>query len=179
MSKILGKRQLVLATLVLALGAAVFVNWYYTKPENAEGAFGGGEVTSAQADKNLGDAEYVSSDKALQEYFANAKLNRDAVHDQAISTLQQMASSINSEDGVAVANLSLEQFSQVIKQESDIEALVTAKTGSESVAIINGDKIEVIVDNKVLDENVVMQIKDIILKNTSISSDNITIIGAK
>ncbi|MDR1630927.1 MAG: SpoIIIAH-like family protein [Oscillospiraceae bacterium] len=178
MSKILGKRQLVLATLVLALGAAVFVNWYYTKPENAEGVFGG-EETSVQTDKNLGDAEYVSSSKALQEYFANAKLNRDAVHDQAMATLQQMVSSINSEDGVAAANLSLEQFSQVIKQETNIETLVTAKTGSESVAIINGDKIEVIVDNKVLDDNVVMQIKDIVLKNTSISSDNITIIGAK
>lgn len=27
------KRQIVLATLVVALGAAVFVNWYYTKPD--------------------------------------------------------------------------------------------------------------------------------------------------
>ena len=33
MSMSIGKRQIVLATLVVALGAAVFVNWYYTKPD--------------------------------------------------------------------------------------------------------------------------------------------------
>ncbi len=30
---IIKKRQLLLATLIIALAAAVFVNWYYTRPE--------------------------------------------------------------------------------------------------------------------------------------------------
>lgn len=35
---IIKKRQLLLATLIIALGAAVFINWYYTKPTaNAHG----------------------------------------------------------------------------------------------------------------------------------------------
>lgn len=44
MSMSIGKRQIVLATLVVALGAAVFVNWYYTKPD-AEKANTGVTVT--------------------------------------------------------------------------------------------------------------------------------------
>lgn len=55
MSMSIGKRQIVLATLVVALGAAVFVNWYYTKPD-AEKANTGVTVTEevTQAAGNLG-----------------------------------------------------------------------------------------------------------------------------
>ena len=62
MSMSIGKRQIVLATLVVALGAAVFVNWYYTKPD-AEKANTGVTVTEevTQAAGNLGDALLVNS----------------------------------------------------------------------------------------------------------------------
>ena len=32
MSKIIGKKQIVFFGLIVALAAAVYVNWYYTKP---------------------------------------------------------------------------------------------------------------------------------------------------
>ena len=83
---ILKKRQLLLATLVIALGAAVFINRYYTAPkaESAASAQTGTE-TQQTADKgaNLGDARYVIStdvtldDAAAQavasEYFSSAQ----------------------------------------------------------------------------------------------------------
>ena len=33
MNVIIRKRQIIMAALVLALGSAVFVNWYFTRPE--------------------------------------------------------------------------------------------------------------------------------------------------
>ena len=81
---IIKKRQLLLATLIIALGAAVFINWYYTKP-TAKSAGTKPEQTTQQAEQgaNLGDARYVlSSDVTLDdasaqaeasEYFAGAK----------------------------------------------------------------------------------------------------------
>lgn len=179
MGKIIGKRQLVLATLVLALGAAVFVNWYYTKPEVGGEANATGEQTTVAVDgDSLGDAHFVSSN-SVKEYFANVKLNRNAAHDEAIETIKDMVAAIDSEDMAVAANASLEKFSQVIKLESDIEALVAAKTGSECVAVINDDRIQIVVDNNVLNDNSVMQIKDIVLANTDINAENITIMGAK
>ncbi len=183
MSRIIGKRQLILAFLVVALGAAVFINWYYTKPDAIDGAESEEDVTvAAEATSGrLGDAQFVDSQgsKSIKEYFATVKLNRDAAHDEAIATIKNMVTSVESVEMVSAANKSLESFSKSIKQEADIEALVTAKTGSECVAVINEDKIDVVVDNKVLSDNVILQIKDIVLGNSGIKSDNITIIGAK
>ncbi len=91
---IIKKRQLLLATLIIALGAAVFINWYYTKP-TAKSAGTKPEQTTQQAEQgaNLGDARYVlSSDVTLDdasaqaqasEYFAGAKLRRQTAHDEA------------------------------------------------------------------------------------------------
>lgn len=66
---IIKKRQLLLATLIIALGAAVFINWYYTKP-TAKSAGTKPEQTTQQAEQgaNLGDARYVlSSDVTLDD----------------------------------------------------------------------------------------------------------------
>ena len=74
---ILKKRQLLLATLVIALGAAIFINRYYTAPQVDSAA--SGEVkeqqTSKSTDKgaNLGDARYViSTDVVLDDAAAQA-----------------------------------------------------------------------------------------------------------
>ena len=54
-SRIIGRKQLLTFSLVFALGLAVFVNWYYTKPQE--------NVTEPEVTKeaNLGDAQYVNS----------------------------------------------------------------------------------------------------------------------
>ena len=72
---IIKKRQLLLATLIIALGAAVFINWYYTKP-TAKSAGTKPEQTTQQAEQgaNLGDARYVlSSDVTLDDASAQAQ----------------------------------------------------------------------------------------------------------
>ncbi|MDR0314835.1 MAG: hypothetical protein LBH71_02660, partial [Oscillospiraceae bacterium] len=64
MSMIIKRRQLVMATMVVALGAAVFVNWYFTKPHiDQTGIQSGRSVTQDQDTNkvNLGDAEFVNS----------------------------------------------------------------------------------------------------------------------
>ena len=52
MNLVLGKRQLVLAALVMGLGCAVYLNWEYTKL--------GTSTDAAEAGKNYGDAQFVS-----------------------------------------------------------------------------------------------------------------------
>ena len=52
-------KQILTATLIVALGAAVAVNWYYTNsPENSE------EITTQAVSGNLGDSLYVGGTTA-------------------------------------------------------------------------------------------------------------------
>lgn len=180
------KRQIVAAALVLALGSAVFINWYYNRPavENVNGGLSVGEVEETGG--NLGDAQLVNSssvsESAVQtskssDYFASAKLRRNTAHDEASETLNKIIKD-SSSDSAAVkeASEALTSLSNAIKLEADMEALIKAKTGSECVAIVNNGTAEIIVGKGVLNDTTIVQIKEIVLKQTGFSAENITII---
>ncbi|MBQ4626060.1 MAG: SpoIIIAH-like family protein [Clostridia bacterium] len=186
---VIKKRQLLLATLIVALGAAVFVNWYYTKPDiEAAGNTSASKVSDeAQQGANLGDARYViSSDVTLEdeaaqaqasEYFASAKLRRQTAHDEAAEALNDIIkdSSSNTE-AVKQATAALKELSDCMTLESDIENLISAKVGCENLVILNKGNAEIIVENGSLDDVTVVQIKEIAVKQTGYTVDNVTII---
>ena len=62
MSATIKRKHLVLTGLVIALGTAMFVNWYYTKPEAKSVNKAADETTTVSA--NLGDAMYVNGTAA-------------------------------------------------------------------------------------------------------------------
>lgn len=186
---ILKKRQLLLATLVIALGAAVFINRYYNAPKAESAATVGGGAVQKETDKgaNLGDARYVIStdvtldDAAAQavasEYFSSAKLRRQTVRDEALEALNDIIKDKNSTpEAVTKATDAVLSMSNEIAVEGDIENLLSAKIGCESLVVLNAGKAEVIVENGSLDEVTVVQIKDIVVNQTAYPAENITII---
>ena len=91
-----------MATLVVALGAAVFVNWYFT---NSSDNVAGVNDTTNEYVQNLGEAKYVNSDKAdtdkndnnatataskNTDYFATVKLKRTQAHDDALEKMKAL-----------------------------------------------------------------------------------------
>ncbi len=60
MNMLIKRRQLIMATLVVALGSAVFVNWYFT---NSDGNVVNTSETTNEYVQNLGEAKYVDSQK--------------------------------------------------------------------------------------------------------------------
>ena len=56
---ILKKRHLLLASLVVALGAAVFINRYYTAPKAESAAQSGTAQNAVDKSSNLGDRKSV------------------------------------------------------------------------------------------------------------------------
>ncbi|MBE6771241.1 MAG: SpoIIIAH-like family protein [Ruminococcaceae bacterium] len=186
---IIKKRQLLLATLIIALSAAVFVNWYYTRPE-IESAGVNAAVTTTQPQvqegANLGDARYViSGDATLEdavaqaqanEYFASAKLRRQTAHDEAAESLNDVIKdSSSSSETVAEATRMLGELAQAISLESDIENLITAKVGCENLVILNGGNAEIVVENGSVDDVSVIKIKEIAVEQTGYSVDKISI----
>ena len=187
---ILKKRQLLLATLVIALGAAVFINYYYTSPQiNSAATDSVQNVTKKQTEKggNLGDARYVIStdvvldDAAAQavasEYFSSAKLRRQTVRDEAAEALNDIIKDDDSTpEAVAKASDALQDITKAMTLECDVENLINAKVGCENLVIINAGVAEIIVENGSLDETSVVQIKEIVVKHTGISSEKITLV---
>ncbi|MEG0978782.1 MAG: SpoIIIAH-like family protein [Oscillospiraceae bacterium] len=188
MGMVIKRRQLVMATMVVALGAAVFVNWYFTKPNLQTGeAVKTGEVATQKSNTvNLGDSELVNgttkapANKNAKEYFAQSKLNRNTAHDKSLETLNSVIGNKNSsKSAVDAASAELTKLADTIKKEADIENLIKAKISGDCIVILNGTKAEVIVQKDTLNDNVIIQIKEIIINQCDITADNITIIEAK
>lgn len=174
-SRIIGRKQLLTFGLMLSLSLAVFVNWYYTKPNEKTSE---PEMTNQHT---LGDAQYVSSDSLqVDDYFENAELNRKKAHDTAKEYLSEIIndSSVDS-DTKASAREKLTKIAEQIKIENDIENLITAQTKASCIVTYNSENIEVILPKGTLSDDVVLKIKDVVLTKTKLSTDKITIIETK
>ena len=181
MNKLMKKRQLVLSVMIVALAAAVFANWYFTKPKTTP--VSGAEGVTGQPAAEPGGAQSVDSPSVgdAADYFAAVRLQRDTARDTALQSVKEVMSAVgaNDDETVGRARETLEEITRNIKLESDIEALVSAKTGTDCVAVVGGDAIQVVVPKQIVDETLVLRISDIVLDNSDIRADNIKIIGAE
>ena len=188
MNLLIKRRQLIMATLVVALGAAVFVNWYFT---NSSRNVAGVNDTTNEYVQNLGEAKYVNSDKANTDekddnatataskntdYFATVKLKRTKAHDEALADMKALLKEAD-EGSKSAQEISkcIDALSKTIKLEADIEALISAKLKCECVVMINNDNAEVVVTKGNLNDASILQIMDAVLNNTSVKAENIKI----
>jgi len=175
MNILIRKRQIVMAGLVLTLSAAVFVNWYFTKPEVALETQ---TTVKSQEQANLGDAKYVNSDKS-EDFFAEAKLKRSNTHDEIAEELDDIIKDSESNaDAIKAATEKMNKLADNMKLETDLENLIKAKISADSLVIINDDKAEVIVKGEQNDTSALI-ITELIMKQTPIQAKNITIIESK
>ena len=189
------KKQILTATLLIALICAIGVNWYYSRPQNNPVT-----TTAQEQEQNLGDsllvagsvkqAETTQPEQTTQsetdteennsEAFATAALNKTKAHDEIKSQIEKLinSESLDTESKNKITTL-MDEFTDAVKKESDCESLITAKTGCSSIVIINNDTAQVIMQKNSLDEATILQINEIIEKNTNISAENLTRIEAK
>ena len=174
MNVLIKRRQLILATLVVALGAAVFVNWYYTG--NNSTIQSPEETTSSDYVQNLGEAKYVNASGEEADYFSEVKLNRQKSRDEALDALNKSLEKAKSgSEEAKEITTSIDELTAQIKLESDIEALISAKLASECVAVINEKSAQVVVSKDALSEDAALQIIDVITTNTELTADKIKI----
>jgi stage III sporulation protein AH len=191
-SLILGKKQIILCCLVMALGIAVYMNWRIVD-EGEDFAAANVTQTDAAASgtddtvKKYGDSQYVDSqnidggDSVNGDiYFSEAKLTRQKTRDEAVETLQVIMSNVEV-DSEAKADLAVQAaaIASAIEAEGKVENLIKAKGFSECMVYLDEDRASVIVRADELLDNEVAQIKDIILKETSVPVENISIVDVK
>lgn len=197
---ILGKKQIVLASLVLILGAAVYLNWQFAdqngeldltakleEPADPVGAILTGEEaepagTEPDGEKLLGDAKLVDSQAvdsrsiADETYFAMARMARTKSRDEAIQTISAIldGEQLTEEDKQA-ANDRAFAITDAIEEESRIENLVKAKGFEECMVYITESGASVVVKSSGLTQEQATQIKNIVVSEGRIKGENVSI----
>jgi len=171
---IVGKRQILLAALVLCLSFAVYLSWVYAGDGLAL------PVTQALEQKNYGDAQFVEGTVAsadAEAYFAEAKITRQRTRDEAVATLKGLieSESVSADQRTELA-LKAAAIADAVEVEGKIETLIKAKGFEECMVYCDEDRIDVIVRTEGLAASEVAQMKDIILRETDVANENISII---
>lgn len=172
--KVLSKAQIAMILMVLALGAAVWLNMRFS------------------SEKYLGEATYVDSkteSSAVQtgasaakpaDRFAEAVSERE----KAYKTASELVEDTLDQDSVtaeekAKAVETVAALAQRIEKESNIETLLKAKGFEKAVAVIGDNNVSVLVYSDGVTTAQSMQIQDIITSETGVSLGNIKIIAVK
>lgn len=189
MNVIIKKRQIIMSALVLALGSAVFVNWYFTRPGDQIQVQGQQDTTSNYS--VVGEAKYVNAESEsttktvtqasdADDKLAVSRAERKQAHDDAFNKLRSVINdSASSKTAVDTATKQLAELTRIIKLEGDIDALVENKCGIDCITAIGNDSVQLACEKGGLDSTSILQIKEIVIKHTGISSENITIFEAK
>lgn len=137
-----------------------------------------------EAGKVLGNPILVGNNQSNVEetpdddsYFSDAVTNRSKARDEAIAVLQTI---VDSGDALAdTKEQALSDIAKIVEEmtlEANIEALIKAKGFSDCVAVISGDKANVIVKSDGLLETEVAQIAEIVYSEAGIVPSNVTLV---
>ncbi|MDR1364789.1 MAG: SpoIIIAH-like family protein [Oscillospiraceae bacterium] len=146
----INRRQIVLASLVLALGTAVYLNWQFS-PKSIIKPFSK-EVITPLNEENLDFSNFSNNEKNKNnsKYFENARLKRQDAREKSLKSIEEILSN-NEIDDKTKFNLSkeLSERSQQILTETNIENVVDAKLETKNcIAMMNGKECTLIVSKE-------------------------------
>ncbi len=202
-----GKRQLVIAALVVALGAAVYLNWQFsgndptvvagTEESSAkqlgQTTYVNTEVTTSQTSKSDSKAEESSKAATVDKtkpvaaneaeesgHFADEKVKRSQSDAKAVETLSDIIEAASSSESAKKEAVSAaESLAKNIKAQSDIESQIKSKGFEDVFVSINNDCCNVLVYGGKLDDASAISIKDIVNRQTGTAFDKITVSESK
>ena len=195
------KRNAVVVAIVLFVGAAVYLNWSYSKEaaddpnseatgkllgqtalvngENSGGPTAGKPDAQASANPNPSEGQPQEGSTSGTGYFASARLNRQQARDSALELLRQAAGDENAQQTVVdEANASIQAMAALTMSEAKVENLITAKGYGDCVCFINDNSASVVVSSTEngLSENDVTKIVEIVKEETGLAAAKITVI---
>ena len=202
------KRNAVVATVLLFVCAAVYLNWRYAGDigdkaapvsQNQQDDDSGASKDGGTTTKVLGDAALVGgvptvidNAKAPEQepaasapgssYFDTARLSRQQSRDNALSLLREASAQENVDQGVLDdANRSIQTLAGYTMLEGQVENLVIAKGYADCVAFMGENSVSIVVSaaEDGLQTEDVAKIMDIVLSETSYTADQVKIMEAE
>lgn len=189
-----GKKQLILTGLILTLGAAVYLNWQFSSNTDLlSGAdavsvskeLGEAEFVNTSSDKKAGESatekatnseKTTNAEKGSDEYFAQAKVDRQQTQDKIAEMTQDILESSEESESVkteAVAKAA--ELATIMEQQTNVESLIKSKGFEECMVFIQNGECSIVVKDSDLSSDEAMIIKDIAVGQTGISADKVKI----
>lgn len=183
---IIGKKQIIIVGLTLILGVAIYVNFLVGSNITNDKPASAYDNDSEEAG-NYGDRQFVSSSAVQQtsntnadEYFAKARLDKEASRAEAVEVLQSIYSGGDAtENELAVFAQDAANISGYIESESKIENVLKAQGFSDVLCYLSDKGASIIVKTDGLDAAQAAQIKSALLSEVDIPAEKITILEIK
>ncbi len=165
----LGKKNFAVVLSVLLIGGAIALNWIlFANPSVAS------NTNTPGADLTLNEQDQPT---AIADFFAQTAIDRQRAREEAIEVLQTV---VDSEDAQQeVKDRAYEEMTKIAKDiqtEANIESLIIAKGFEDCVAVLNDTGIQVIVKSQGLLQNEIVQIQEIVYRESNILPTNVQII---
>ncbi len=193
---IMKRKNAVTAMIVLFICVAVYLNWSYTQNITADTETGKtlGEVTFANGEKQEGEGdegekmdvdenqEEESEETVADDYFTNARLEKQKARDSALTILKENSEKENiSQQERDKAASNMESLATGAVTEARVESLIKAKGFKDCVALINDEAVNVIVKapDGGLTASDTTKIKDIVISETKVKPSQIKIVEIK
>ncbi len=176
---IIGKKQIVIASLAVVLGAAATANLVLSsKPDTTEKQ---GNASEVSASANYGDTAYVSNLSTDGDaYFAKARLEKQQSRDETAEVLAGMYQGGDmTKDELSVVTQNAQNLSRTIESENKIETLIKAQGFADAICFLSDNGANVIVKTDGLDAVGAAKIKATLQAEVPVASDNITIVEVK
>ncbi len=175
------KKPIVIFSLAAIICTAVYTDYITNSGNTPLSDYLYTSSASDASTKILGEAKLVDKTEIIEDtspnYFDTASINRERSRDEALETLQVVVDSAETMPDVKDKALSeMMQIAADIETETNVEEMIKAKGFSDCVAIISGEKINVIVKTPGLLTAEVAQITEIVMNETGKTPDNINIV---
>ncbi|MBR2638995.1 MAG: SpoIIIAH-like family protein [Oscillospiraceae bacterium] len=169
----LKKKHIAVASMVLMLSAAVYVNYLYAA----------GDIENfMQTGKNYGDSILVEGSASenitdSETYFSEARVSRQKSRDEAVATIENLYG-VATEDSEEISVLAEKagEIASNMELENKIESMIKAKGFEDCIVYISGEYADVMVQTEGLLPTEAAVIKEAIIKETSVPVENISIV---
>ena len=167
------KKHIALASMVLMLSGAVYVNYLYAA---------GNMEDFLEAGKNYGDSilvEGTASEEITNSaaYFSQARVSRQKSRDEAVATIENLYGvAMDDSEEISVFAEKAGEIASNIELENKIENIVKAKGFEDCIVYISGEYADVMVQTEGLLPTEAAVIKETIIQETSVPVENISIV---
>ena len=175
------KKYVIAAALILALGAAVYVNWQFTSsPGTSVKELGAASYVNATAAATKDEAKQTAAvSQEQQSFFAAERTKRQSTQDKVLDEAKEIFNLDSAEESeISEAQKNVEKLLKSFTIQDSIESIIKAKGFSDCLCTISDEGVSIIVPDSELNDTSVLVIDDAVVSHYDVSYDNISVIGA-
>ena len=163
----IGRRNALIALAVVLIAGAVYLNTKLLIDNAGDG----------YDYKEPSDTATSGKDQNTTDYFATSIVSRERTRDEAMEVLQNIIDDTKSDETTkAQARKDMAVLAVAMENEAKVETLILSKGFEQCVAVISGDKINIIVKSEGLIASDIATINEIVFSQTGIIPANTVIV---